>query len=85
MAANPANSFFYLVTGVHGLHVVGGLVALAGQLPWLWPAPAEAALSQVSNCALSTGTSCLAFGYCSSLLLAAGSGDFLVICRQVLT
>ncbi len=24
---NPANSFFYLLTGLHGLHLVGGLVA----------------------------------------------------------
>jgi cytochrome c oxidase subunit 3 len=23
---NPANSFFYLITGLHGLHVIGGLV-----------------------------------------------------------
>ena len=27
--ANPVNSFFYLITGLHGLHVVGGLVAAA--------------------------------------------------------
>lgn len=29
---NPANSFFYLLSGLHGLHVIGGLVAavLAG-------------------------------------------------------
>lgn len=26
---NPANSFFYLLTGLHGLHVLGGLIALA--------------------------------------------------------
>lgn len=25
---NPANSFFYLLTGLHGVHVLGGLVAL---------------------------------------------------------
>lgn len=25
---NPANAFFFLITGVHGLHVLGGLVAL---------------------------------------------------------
>ena len=24
---NPANSFFYLITGLHGLHLLGGLVA----------------------------------------------------------
>jgi cytochrome c oxidase subunit 3 len=27
--ANPANSFFYLITGLHGLHVAGGLAAAA--------------------------------------------------------
>ena len=25
--ANPANAFFYLITGVHGAHLLGGLVA----------------------------------------------------------
>src|SRR5438105_6357924 len=29
VTANPANSFFYLITGLHGLHLVGGLAALA--------------------------------------------------------
>ena len=28
LASNPANSFFYLITGMHGLHILGGLVAL---------------------------------------------------------
>lgn len=27
LAANPANAFFYLLTGLHGLHIIGGLVA----------------------------------------------------------
>lgn len=27
VAGNPANSFFYLLTGIHGLHLLGGLVA----------------------------------------------------------
>ena len=30
LASNPANSFFYLLTAVHGLHVLGGLVAWPG-------------------------------------------------------
>jgi len=29
MVANPANAFFYLLTALHGLHLVGGLVAWA--------------------------------------------------------
>lgn len=26
LSANPANSFFYLLTGLHGLHLLGGLI-----------------------------------------------------------
>jgi cytochrome c oxidase subunit 3 len=29
LATNPHSAFFYLMTGVHGLHLLGGLVALA--------------------------------------------------------
>lgn len=28
-SSNPANAFFFLLTGAHGLHLIGGLVALA--------------------------------------------------------
>ncbi len=28
LATNPANTFFYLITGLHGLHLIGGL--------WVW-------------------------------------------------
>ena len=27
VASNPANSFFYLLTGLHALHLLGGLIA----------------------------------------------------------
>ncbi|WP_223588511.1 cytochrome c oxidase subunit 3 [Pseudomonas sp. A-R-19] len=30
VASNPANSFFFLLTGLHGLHLLGGLIA------WCW-------------------------------------------------
>jgi cytochrome c oxidase subunit 3 len=36
MTGNPANSFFYLLTGVHGLHILGGLVALGRAVPEAW-------------------------------------------------
>lgn len=32
VAGNPSNTFFYLLTGVHALHVLGGLAALAWTL-----------------------------------------------------
>lgn len=28
LASNPANSFFYVLTGLHGIHLIGGL--------WVW-------------------------------------------------
>jgi cytochrome c oxidase subunit 3 len=36
LTANPAAAFFYLITGVHGLHILGGLVALAGTMDKAW-------------------------------------------------
>lgn len=36
VTGNPANSFFYVLTGLHGLHILGGLVALARTLPGAW-------------------------------------------------
>lgn len=36
VTTNPANSFFYLLTAVHGLHVLGGLVALARATAKAW-------------------------------------------------
>ncbi len=35
VSSNPASSFFYLLTGVHGAHILGGLVAWARALPKL--------------------------------------------------
>jgi len=32
LATNPHSSFFYLLTALHGLHLVGGLIALAAVL-----------------------------------------------------
>ena len=52
-ALNPANSFFFLLTGLHGLHLLGGLVAWARVL-WRyacgWP-PARLSRS-LSLCAI---------------------------------
>lgn len=35
-ASNPANAFFYLLTGMHGLHLTGGLTALARTAAKFW-------------------------------------------------
>jgi cytochrome c oxidase subunit 3 len=37
-AANPANAFFYVVTALHGLHLLGGLVAWGRTSAKVWHA-----------------------------------------------
>jgi cytochrome c oxidase subunit III len=53
LATNPASSFFYLITAVHGLHLLGGLVALGrtAALVWQGAEPDQACLS-VELCAV---------------------------------
>ena len=36
LTANPAAAFFYLITGVHGVHILGGLVALGRTMDKAW-------------------------------------------------
>ena len=33
---NPANSYFYALTGIHGLHLLGGLIVLANVVFRIW-------------------------------------------------
>ena len=45
VSGNPAASFFYLLTAMHGLHVMGGLIAWSVTAHGAWPADrAEPAL-----------------------------------------
>ena len=52
LAGNPAASFFYVLTALHGLHVLGGLAAWAvtAQLAWERADPARVAL-RIALCA----------------------------------
>lgn len=36
LSGNPANAFFYLLTGAHAAHIAGGLVALTRSLRRVW-------------------------------------------------
>jgi len=54
LASNPANDFFYLLTGLHGLHMIGGLFAWARttyKVTYLQEEREQAALS-VELCAI---------------------------------
>ncbi|HEX2134311.1 MAG TPA: cytochrome c oxidase subunit 3 [Microvirga sp.] len=44
LTSNPASSFFYLITGLHGLHVLGGMVALGLNVVRAWHGRALAKL-----------------------------------------
>lgn len=50
-ANNPADAFFYLITAVHGLHLLGGLVALARTGARLRRAPLDRLRLTVGLCA----------------------------------
>ena len=45
MSGNPANSYFYLLTAVHGLHIVGGLLVLSHVVFRVWYEADPAALA----------------------------------------
>ena len=53
VTSNPANAFFYLITMLHGLHLLGGLVAWSRTTTDLWDGvdPAEVSL-RVDLCAI---------------------------------
>jgi cytochrome c oxidase subunit 3 len=53
LTANPAAAFFYLITGVHGLHLLGGLVALGRTMDKAWRGVAVSELRlSVELCAI---------------------------------
>jgi cytochrome c oxidase subunit 3 len=53
VASNPANSFFYLLTGLNGLHLLGGLVAWGRTLgKFLRHVPLARLTSSVELCAI---------------------------------
>lgn len=85
LADNPANSFFYMITGMHGLHILGGLVALSRTTVKAWHAeqPGKLVLS-VELCAMYWHFMLLVWLVLFALF-AGWANDFVDICRQLLT
>jgi len=53
LASSPGNAFFYLLTGAHGLHVLGGLVALGRSTARVWRGAPVAQMRQgIELCAI---------------------------------
>jgi len=85
LSSNPANSFFYLITGMHGLHILGGLVGLGRTTVGAWNgARPERLRLGVELCAMYWHF--LLFVWLAIFALLAGwAATFIDICRQLLT
>lgn len=85
LSTNPANSFFYLLTGMHGLHIVGGLIALARTTAKAWSGASRERLRlSIELCAMYWHF--LLFVWLGVFVLIAGwAASFIDICRQLLT
>lgn len=86
METNPANSFFYLITGAHALHILGGLVALGrtGARAWDGGPPTDRLRLSVELCATYWHFLLLVW-LLVFVLLAGWAGDLVALCRQLLT
>lgn len=84
LTTNPADSFFYLLTGVHGLHIVAGLVGTAWTTANAWGEVPHARLRlRIDLC--TTYAHFLLFIWAAILVLLTGWADeFIEICRQIL-
>ncbi|PCJ06251.1 MAG: cytochrome-c oxidase [Rhodobacteraceae bacterium] len=81
----PAASFFYLITGLHGLHILGGLIAMG--LVWLKLAQSDdpkTYQAPISLCALYWHGLLVIWLLLLVLLLGLGN-EFLALCRSALT
>lgn len=85
LASNPANSFFYLITAVHGLHLMGGLAALGRTTAKVWHG------AEVTRVRLSVELCAIYWHFLLLVwlvllgLLTGWTDDFVAICRQLLT
>lgn len=85
LASSPANSFFYLLTGVHGLHVLGGLAVLGRVTARAWRGVAtEPVRLGVELCAIYWHFLLLVWLIVFSLVMGWAS-DFADICRALVT
>jgi len=85
LASNPANAFFYLITAVHGLHLIGGLVALGRTTAKVWRGVEMIRLRlRVELCAIYWHFLLLVWLVLLGLLMG-WTDDFVEICRRLLS
>jgi cytochrome c oxidase subunit III len=85
MASNPANSFFYMITAAHGLHLMGGLVALGRTAAKVWRG------AEMTQVRLSVELCTIYWHFLLLVwlvllgLLTGWTDDFVDICRRLLS
>jgi cytochrome c oxidase subunit 3 len=85
LSTNPANSFFYLITGLHGAHLAGGVAALAATVV---KARGDVAITPerrgLELCALYWHFLLIVWLIMFALLMGWG-GDIVAICRRLVS
>jgi cytochrome c oxidase subunit 3 len=85
LASNPANTFFYLLTAVHGLHLMGGLAALGRTTAKVWRS------TEMTDVRLSVELCAIYWHFLLLVwlvllgLLTGWTDDFISICRGLLS
>jgi cytochrome c oxidase subunit III len=84
VASNPANSFFYMITAMHGLHLMGGLVAVGRTTAKVWRgAEMKEVRLSVELCAIYWHFLLLVWLVLLGLL-TGWTDDLINLCRQLL-
>ncbi|TDW35748.1 cytochrome c oxidase subunit 3 [Rhizobium azibense] len=86
LADNPANSFFYMLTGLHGLHILGGLAVLGRTTGRAFDSrfPARRLYLSLELCAVYWHF--MLFVWVALFALFAGwANDFVDLCRQLIS
>lgn len=85
LAASPGASFFYVITGLHGLHILGGLVAVGrtGWRLWIDDDRRRAGLG-VELCALYLHFLLIVW-FVMLALLTGWASDLVALCRGLLS
>jgi cytochrome c oxidase subunit 3 len=83
LSSNPANAFFYLLTGLHGAHLTGGMAALALAVSRA-QGDVSAAQPAIRLCAIYWHFLLVVWLILFALLLGWG-GDVVAICRGLVS
>ncbi|CAM5220134.1 cytochrome C oxidase [Bosea thiooxidans] len=90
-AANPASAFFYLVTAIHGAHMLGGLVALGRTSARAFALPREPGAKALGGITLSVELCAIYWHFLLLVwlvlfsLLMRWTDELIEICRGLLT